>query len=125
MGSIGNTISEGHQGPAVNIAVWICFTISGLAILSKVLTKLGRQQDGLRRFSLGLDDLVISFTLVDLPSVLCLGPKLIIHSSQRPVNHWLFPDKSRRAWAHTTTQRKHPMRRRTKRLDTYHNFSTS
>ena len=95
MSSVGNTISEGHQGPAVDIAVWICFIISGLAILTKILTKLGRQQ-------VGSDDLVMTLTLVRSSTDFYHNVKLIVRSSQRPANRWPCPDKSQRAWAHTT-----------------------
>lgn len=69
MGSVGNTISEGHQGPAVDITIWITFIISGLAVLTKILTQLGRQWDGIQRLTLSSDDLVMILTLVSLETV--------------------------------------------------------
>jgi hypothetical protein len=69
MSSAGQTISEGNQGPAVDISIWICFIVSGFAILSKILMKLGRQKDGIRRLALDWDDLVMTVTLVYHPSI--------------------------------------------------------
>ncbi|KAF1935602.1 hypothetical protein EJ02DRAFT_516335 [Clathrospora elynae] len=55
----GPLITPDHQGPRVNIAVWVCFVISGLAVTAKVLTKLGRSQRHIRLANLELDDFVL------------------------------------------------------------------
>lgn len=49
-----------HQGPKVNIAVWVCYVISGLAVTAKILSKLGRSQRHIRLTNLELDDFVLA-----------------------------------------------------------------
>jgi hypothetical protein len=56
-------VTPSQQGPTVNIAVWVSFVISGLAVTAKVLTKLSRSQRHIRLRNLELDDffLIASF----------------------------------------------------------------
>ncbi|KAH7396207.1 hypothetical protein BKA66DRAFT_606099 [Pyrenochaeta sp. MPI-SDFR-AT-0127] len=55
----GPLVTPGHQGPRVDIAVWVCFVISGLAVTAKLLTKLGRSQKHIRLANLELDDFAL------------------------------------------------------------------
>jgi hypothetical protein len=66
MGSLasGPHVTPDHQGPRVDIAVWVCFVVSGLAVTAKVLTKLSRSQRHIRLTNLGLDDLFLSASFV-------------------------------------------------------------
>lgn len=52
-------VTPDHQGPRVDIAVWVCLVTSGLAVTAKVLTKLGRSQRHIRFANLELDDFVL------------------------------------------------------------------
>ncbi|PSN61538.1 hypothetical protein BS50DRAFT_639332 [Corynespora cassiicola Philippines] len=72
MGSPGNTITSDHRGPAVNIAVWLCFILCTLCIVAKVWTKLGRRGRELRLSNLQFDDylLVASLMLMAVYSVI-------------------------------------------------------
>ncbi|KAF2465155.1 uncharacterized protein BDR25DRAFT_346264 [Lindgomyces ingoldianus] len=64
MESSGSIATSDHLGPQVNIAVWICFIISGLAATAKLLTKLGRSHRDFRFSSLELDDYLITASIV-------------------------------------------------------------
>ncbi|KAF2743338.1 hypothetical protein M011DRAFT_461766 [Sporormia fimetaria CBS 119925] len=59
MASGAPLITPDHLGPKVDITVWICFVVSGLAVTSKVLTKLGRSQRHVRLANLELDDYIL------------------------------------------------------------------
>ncbi|KAF2279836.1 uncharacterized protein EI97DRAFT_482636 [Westerdykella ornata] len=52
-------VTPQHLGPKVNITVWICFVIAGLAVAAKVLTKLGRSQRHIRLSNLEVDDYIL------------------------------------------------------------------
>jgi hypothetical protein len=125
MSSLGNTISEGNQGPTVDIAIWICLVISGLTVLSKILMKLGRHQDGIRRLSLGSDDFVLPLTMVKSPNIFHYKTTLMFESLQQLVSRWPCLDRSRWAWVHTTTKPRHLAAHCTSRLDMHLNFSMS
>ena len=62
--SPGNIISPDHRGPAVDISIWIFFVLSGLAVVSKVLTKLARASTRVSLRKLQVDDFVLSLTMV-------------------------------------------------------------
>lgn len=57
-------VTADHRGPEVDIAVWICLVISGLAVTAKILTKLGRSQRHVRLANLELDDFVLLSSFV-------------------------------------------------------------
>lgn len=60
----GPLVTPDHQGPRIDIAVWVCFVISGLAVTAKILTKLGRSQKHVRLANLELDDFFLFASLV-------------------------------------------------------------
>ncbi|ORX96238.1 hypothetical protein BCR34DRAFT_607712 [Clohesyomyces aquaticus] len=64
MASNGSIATTDHLGPQVNITVWICFIISGLAATSKILTKLGRSHRDFRLSSLQVDDYLVLASIV-------------------------------------------------------------
>lgn len=57
-------VTPDHEAPRINIAVWICFVISGLAVTAKALTKLSRSHRHIRLSNLELDDFVLIASLV-------------------------------------------------------------
>jgi hypothetical protein len=59
MASSGPLVTPQHLGPKVDITVWICFVISGLAVTAKVLTKLGRSQQRIQIGALEIDDYIL------------------------------------------------------------------
>ena len=68
MSAIGNSITPDHLGAAVDISVWLGFTITGLAVLTKVSGKIWRRDS----MPLGFDDMVVFMTLVCPDSVIRL-----------------------------------------------------
>ncbi|CAI6331889.1 unnamed protein product [Periconia digitata] len=66
MGSPGNTISSTHRGPAVDIAIWLCFILCALSIVAKVWTKLGRRGREYQLGNLQLDDYLLVVSLAAL-----------------------------------------------------------
>ncbi|KAF2008286.1 hypothetical protein BU24DRAFT_456404 [Aaosphaeria arxii CBS 175.79] len=63
MTSPGNTISPSHQGPAVDIACWICYLFSALCVISKIWMKMSRGKKGAKFYQLHLDDFLLILTL--------------------------------------------------------------
>jgi len=61
---VWHIITPDHRGPSVNISIWIFFVLSGLAVVSKVLTKLARASTRVSLRKLQVDDLVLSIALV-------------------------------------------------------------
>jgi hypothetical protein len=64
MASLGNSINGDNRGPAIDIAVWICFILCALSIIAKVWTKLGRHGQKIRIRNLQLDDYILMLSLV-------------------------------------------------------------
>lgn len=57
-------VTPDHQGPKVDITIWVCYVISGLAVTAKLLTKLGRSHRHIRLTNLELDDFVLGASFV-------------------------------------------------------------
>lgn len=68
MASAGNAISAQHQGPAVNLAVWISLVVSSLAVLLKVTSKALRNQRSINFKNWGPDDYSIIAAVVCIHS---------------------------------------------------------
>ncbi|KAF2877608.1 hypothetical protein BDV95DRAFT_664267 [Massariosphaeria phaeospora] len=64
MPSPGQSIRADYRGPAVDITIWVCFVVSGLATLSKILTKMSRHKSRMRFRNLQLDDLLLAMALM-------------------------------------------------------------
>ncbi|KAH3919494.1 hypothetical protein HBH56_015070 [Parastagonospora nodorum] len=66
MPSPGNSINSDNRGPAIDIAVWICFILCALSIVAKVWTKLGRRGQKIHAGNLQLDDYLLVLSLLSL-----------------------------------------------------------
>jgi hypothetical protein len=64
MASLGNSINGDNRGPAIDIAVWICFILCAISIVAKVWTKLGRRGQKIHVGNLQLDDYLVVLSLV-------------------------------------------------------------
>jgi hypothetical protein len=64
MSAIDTLKMEANRGIQVNIAVWTCLTLSGLAVASKIITKLTKHHDRLSLRYLQLDDGLLFAALV-------------------------------------------------------------
>jgi hypothetical protein len=64
MTSLGNSINDDNRGPAIDIALWICFILCALSITAKVWTKLGRRGQKIRVGNLQFDDYLLVLSLV-------------------------------------------------------------
>jgi hypothetical protein len=54
--SPGHHIDPDHRGPIIDILVWICFVFSSLAIVSKIILKVGKRTRYFRWSRLQVDD---------------------------------------------------------------------
>ncbi|KAF2266928.1 hypothetical protein CC78DRAFT_614733 [Lojkania enalia] len=71
--SPSNNVTPDHRGPVVDVSIWIFFVLSGLSVVSKVLTKLARASSEISLRKLQIDDFVLSLT-----QVLALGTTISI-----------------------------------------------
>jgi hypothetical protein len=62
--SPGHHIDPDHRGPIIDILVWICFVFSSLAIVSKIILKVGKRTRYFRWSRLQVDDGAILLALV-------------------------------------------------------------
>ncbi|KAF2842004.1 hypothetical protein M501DRAFT_375360 [Patellaria atrata CBS 101060] len=64
MASAENTIGPDHHSALVNIIIWIFFILSGLGVVSKVLTKFARPRRKIHPGNLQLDDILLTLALL-------------------------------------------------------------